>query len=80
MFDGRQRIVGGKAGFRRSKLCEVRCGIRFIRMLGVCIIRQDKALGNRHGDLAELVIRFCVIQTNGIGIRISSGTPVATWM
>ena len=35
-------------------------------MLGVCIVRQDKAIGNRHGDLAELVIRFCVIQTNGI--------------
>ena len=35
-------------------------------MLGVCIIRQDKALGNRYGDLAELVIRFCVIQTNGV--------------
>ena len=66
MFDGRQRVVSGKAGFRRSKLCEIRCGIRFIRMLGVCIIRQDKAIGNRHGDLAELVIRFCVIQTNGV--------------
>ena len=35
-------------------------------MLGVCIVHQDKAIGNRHGDLAELVIRFCVIQTNGV--------------
>ena len=34
--------------------------------LGVCIVHQDKAIGNRHGDPAELVIRFCVIQTKGV--------------
>ena len=66
MLDGRQRVVGGEAGFRRSQLCKVRRGIGLIRMLGVGIVCQDKALGDRHGDLTKLMIRFRIVQTDGI--------------
>ena len=38
MLDGRQRVVGGEAGFGRSQLCKVRRGIGLIRMLRVCIV------------------------------------------
>lgn len=66
MLDGRQRVVGGEAGFGRSQLCKVRRGIGLIRMLRVCIVCQDKAFRDRHGDSAKLVIRLRIVQANSV--------------
>ena len=66
MLDGRQRVVGGEAGFGRSQLCKVRRGIGLVRMVRIGIVRQDKAFRDRHGDLAKLVIRLRIVHANGI--------------